>query len=142
MILLLKRRYTPRASLGRLYLNQKELCLIREAPKSCYDPNNHCLEEGRYELEPNHSEAIGWFIGVGKKGRIVHKSHPQLPGLAELCPVTNFNSEGIPMFTKLAFLKLMDRLNLFWERGEVLELEIVSEDVPYRLESCLEQSYS
>ncbi|MBN7816269.1 hypothetical protein [Algoriphagus pacificus] len=142
MRLLLKRRYTPRGSLGRLYLGQKQLCFIREAPKSCYDQAIHCLEEGTFELEAAHSEEEGWFIRVGERGLIKARKGESRPGLNELCPVTSYRADGTSLFTKLAFLKLMDELTPFWERGEILDLQIVSTGIPYQLESCLEQSYS
>ncbi|MBN3581966.1 hypothetical protein JYB64_06165 [Algoriphagus aestuarii] len=142
MRLLLKRRYTPRGSLGRLYLGPKQLCFIREAPKSCYDQEVHCLEEGTYELEASHLEEEGWFIRVGEKGLIKARTADSRPGLNELCPVTSYRANGTPLFTKLAFLKLLDELSPYWERGEILDLQIVSTGIPYQLESCLEQSYS
>lgn len=142
MRLLLKRRYTPRGTPGRLFLGTRQLCFIREAPKSCYDPDFHCLEEGVYELEPVHTEEEGWRIRVGKKGWIRSKPPDQKPESTELCPVTAYTAEGTPLFTKLAFLKLMDELNEVWERGEVIELQVMSVGVPYALDSCREPSYS
>lgn len=142
MRLLLKRRYTPRGTLGRLFLGTRQLCFIRESPKACYSPNRHCLEEGVYELEPVHTEAEGWRIGVGDKGWIRCKLPEQSPASGELCPLSAYRADGTPLFTRLAFLKLMDELSPIWERGEVLELEVVSPGVPYRLESCRIRSYS
>ncbi|TDK42049.1 hypothetical protein [Algoriphagus formosus] len=141
MRLLLKRRYSPQNTLGALYLGPKKLCLIREAPKGCFDPSRYCLEEGCYEIEPEHEEEKGWYIRVGKEGSIIPKTAPHSPGIFELCPVTNFRKDGTPMFTRLAFLKLMDFLTPFWERQEVIELQIVSYGIPYQLESCLSPSY-
>lgn len=142
MRLLLRRRYTPRETPGRLFLGTRQLCFIREAPKSCFDPESHCLEEGVYELEPVHTEEEGWRIRVGGKGRILSKSPEQKPASGELCPVTSYKADGTPLFTRLAFLKLMDELGPVWERGEVIELQIVSVGIPYALESCRIPSYS
>jgi hypothetical protein len=61
---------------------------------------------------------------------------------AELCPVTEYRADGTPLFTKLAFLKLMDELGLVWERGEMVELQVVSVGIPYAMESCRIPSYS
>ncbi len=141
MRLLLKRRYSPRNTLGALHLGPRKLCLIREAPKDCFDPSRNCLEEGCYELEPDHDERIGWFIRVGNSGRLIPKTAPYLPGKFEICPVTKFRKDGTPLFTRLAFLKLMDFLTPYWERQEVVELQIVSSPIPYQLESCLSPSY-
>jgi hypothetical protein len=56
--------------------------------------------------------------------------------------VTEYRADGTPLFTKLAFLKLMDELSEVWERGEVIELQIMSVGIPYVLESCQVPSYS
>ena len=122
------------------------LCLHR--PKSCtnrlgsclHEPIS-CMEEGVYELDPTYSEEKGWEIGVGEKGKI--SSYPGEDKLESnsIYPVSCYRADGTPLFTKLAFLKLMEKLEQEWGRGEVVELQIVSEQVPYLLESCLEQSY-
>ena len=65
MRLLLKRRYTPRGTPGRLYLGHRQLCFVREAPKDCYAGEYSCLSEGVYELQAVHSEEEGWMITVG-----------------------------------------------------------------------------
>lgn len=142
MRLLLRRRYTPRGTPGRLFLGNRQLCFIREAPKSCFNPDFHCMEEGVYELEPVHTEEEGWRIRVGEKGWILSKAPDQKPKSDELCPVTAYTADGTPLFTRLAFLKLMDELGPVWERGEVIELQVVSVGVPFTLESCRIQSYS
>lgn len=142
MRLLLKRRYTPRDTPGRLFLGTRQLCFIREAPKSFFNPDSSCLEEGVYELEPVHTEEEGWKIRVGKKGWIRSKAADQKPESGELCPVEAYRADGTPLFTRLAFLKLMDELGPVWERGELIELQVVSLGVPYALDSCRVPSYS
>jgi len=124
-----------------LLLGQKQLCFTRELPKSCFDTGSACLEEGVYELEAIHSEEKGWEVGIADIGKLA-----QLPLGNDLkpntvYPVTSYRADGTPLFTKLATGKLMERLEREWERGEIVELQIVSEPVPYLLESCLEQSY-
>ena len=142
MRLLLKRRYTPRESLGRLFLGQRQLCFIREAPKNCFGSKFSCMEEGIYELEPIHSEASGWQIRVGDKGLILSKAADQLPGTFELCPVSCYRADGTPLFTKLAFQKLLDELGEYWGRGEILQLQIESKAIPYSYQACQIPSYS
>jgi hypothetical protein len=142
MRLLLRRRHRLRGTRGRLFLGNRQLCYVREAPKSCLSPDRHCLEEGVYELEPVHTEEEGWRIRLGSSGWILSKSADQHPGNGELCPVTAYRKDGTPLFTRLAFLKLMDELGPVWERGETVELQVVSEGIPYKLESCLQPSYS
>ncbi|WP_192350297.1 hypothetical protein [Algoriphagus sp. Y33] len=162
MRLVLHRRYKATITLGRLFLGQKQLCFTREPPKACFGKEITCLEEGVYELEhslglclhrpksnlkegvyelePIHSEEKGWEIGIGGRGKIA--SYPWGRPLESdaIYPVTGYGSDGKPVFTKLAFLKLLGRLEREWERGEVVELQIVSEEIPYLLESCLERS--
>lgn len=142
MRLLLKRRYTPRGTPGRLFLGRRQLCFIREAPKACYNPKIHCIEEGVYELEPVHTEEEGWRIRVGGKGWILSKVPERKPDSWELSPVTAYRADGTPLFTKLAFLKLMDELGPVWERGEVVELKIVSQGIPYPKAVCQTASCS
>jgi hypothetical protein len=142
MRLLLKRRYTPRGTPGRLFLGGRQLCFVREAPKSCFEPDVHCLEEGVYELEPVHTEAEGWSIRVGERGWIRSRPPDHSPVSGELCPVTAYRADGSPLFTRLAFLKLLDVLSPVWERGEVVELQVMSQGVPYRLDSCRIRSFS
>ncbi len=142
MRLLLRRRYTPRGTPGRLFLGNRQLCFIREAPKSCFSSGFHCLEEGTYELEPVYTEEEGWRIRVGETGWIRPGTSGYNPGLGELCPVTSYRADGTPLFTRLAFLKLMDELGQVWERGEQIELQVISVPVPYRLDPCRIPSYS
>lgn len=142
MRLLLKRRYTPRGTPGRLYLGHRPLCLMREAPKACFGREHSCLSEGVYELQPEHSEAEGWMIRVGKQGWIKSLGPDQLPTSGIMAPVTCYRAEGRPLFTRLAFQRLFDELGCCWERGEVVELQVVSVGVPYLRESCRIPSYS
>ncbi|SFU01987.1 hypothetical protein SAMN04489724_3353 [Algoriphagus locisalis] len=109
---------------------------------SCLHEPISCMEEGVYELEAIHSEAKGWEVGVEEKGKISSYPGDEKLESYSIYPVTSYRADGTPLFTKLAFLQLMERLELEWERGEVVELQIVSEGIPYLLESCLEQSYS
>jgi hypothetical protein len=132
MRLLLKRRHGLRGTRGKLLLGGRQLCLIREAPKSCFSPGVHCLEEGVYELEPVHTEQEGWRIRVGEKGLIRPGPPEYSPESGELCPVTAFRADGTPLFTRLAFLRLMDELGAHWERGEILELQVISIGFPIR----------
>ncbi|MBN7813100.1 hypothetical protein J0A68_19250 [Algoriphagus sp. H41] len=136
MRLLLMRRYTPRVTLGRLFLGNRQVSFIREAPKACCNPGLHCLEEGVYELEPVHTEEEGWRIRVGDRGWIRSKAPNQAPGSGELCPVSAYRADGTPLFTQLAFLKLMDELEPVWEKGEVVELQIVARTLPYSQPTC------
>lgn len=142
MRLVLHRKYKARITLGRLFLGKQQLCFTREPPKACFGTGTGCMEEGVYELEPVHSEEKGWEIGIGEAGKISRYAGDEKLGRCSICPVTSYRADGTPMFTRLAFLKLMDRLEREWERGEVVELQIVSEDIPYLLEPCLEQSCS
>ncbi|WBL41281.1 hypothetical protein PBT90_10990 [Algoriphagus halophytocola] len=142
MRLVLHRKYRAGITLGRLFLGEQQICFTREPPKACFGTGTLCVEEGVYELEPIHSEEKGWEIGVADKGKI--SAYPWEEPMVSNCiyPLTCYRADGIPLFTKLAFLKLLERLEREWERGEVVELQIISEGVPYLLESCLEQSYS
>lgn len=142
MRLLLKRRYTPRGTPGRLYLGQRQLCFVREAPKACYGREHSCLSEGVYELQPVHTEEEGWMIRVGEQGWIKSLGPDKPPASGILGPVTSYRADGTPLFTHLAFQRLLDELGLWWERGEVVELQVVSVGVPYQLESCRIPSYS
>ncbi|MFC5624564.1 DUF5675 family protein [Algoriphagus winogradskyi] len=141
MRLVLHRKYKATVTLGRLFLGQKQLCFTREPPKACFGKEIACLEEGVYELEAMHSEGKGWEIGIGDKGKISSYQGEDKLESSSLYPVTSYRADGTPLFTKLAFLQLMERLESEWERGEIVELQIVSEQVPYLLESCLQRSY-
>ena len=142
MRLMLIRRYTQRATLGRLYLGNRQLCLVREAPKACFGAGTQCLEEGVYELQPEHSESEGWSLRVGESGKVCSRSVRQPLGTGDISPVSSYRADGTPLFTRLAFLKLVDELGQYWERGEVLELQIVSDGIPYRRPSCRTASCS
>ncbi|MCE7057172.1 hypothetical protein LZF95_21000 [Algoriphagus sp. AGSA1] len=163
MRLVLHRKYRASVTLGRLFLGKQQLCFTREPPRACFGtvyqsiqeelseapsrlgPCLHgpisCLEEGVYELEPIHSEEKGWEIGIGDKGKICGYAGEEKLESCSIYPVTCYRADGTPLFTKLAFLKLMGRLEREWERGEVVELQVISEGIPYLLESCLEQSF-
>ncbi|RAI93827.1 DUF5675 family protein [Algoriphagus yeomjeoni] len=141
MRLVLHRKYKAKLTLGRLFLGQQQICFTREPPKACFGKEIACLEEGVYELEATHSEGKGWEVGIGEKGKISRYKRDEMLEPNSIYPVTSYRADGTPLFTKLAFLKLMEKLESEWARGEVVELQIVSERVPYLLESCLEQSY-
>lgn len=141
MRLVLHRRYKATVTLGKLVLGQKQICFTREPSKACFGTDVSCLDEGVYELQPIHSEEKGWEIGIGDRGKIASYPWDQPPVTNSIYPVTSYREDGTPLFTKLAFLKLMERLEREWERGEIVELQIVSEGNPYQLESCLQQSY-
>ena len=142
MRLLLKRRYTPRQTLGRLYLGSRLLCGIREAPKSCYSPSKHCIEEGVYELEPMHTEEKGWEIRIRDQGYIRPIGPDQLPDHSEMGPVTDFVGKGQPTFTRLAFQTLLGELGERWERGEIVELQVVGIGIPSPTKVCRIPSFS
>lgn len=142
MRLLLKRRYTPRGTPGRLFLGNRQLCFIREAPKSCFGGGYSCISEGVFELIPVHTEQEGWTVQVGDQGWIKPLSPDQHPKTGTLAPVSTYRADGTPLFTRLAFQKLMDQLSPWWERGEVVELQVVSVGVPYLLETCRIPSFS
>jgi|GEM_PF-1687887 len=141
MRLVLHRKYRATLTLGRLLLGQKQLCFTREPPKACFGKEIACLDEGVYELEAIHSEEKGWELGIREGGKISTYVGDEKLESNSIYPVTSYRADGTPLFTKLAFLKLMERLEREWERGEIVELQIVSERIPYLLESCLEQSY-
>ncbi|WP_339707680.1 hypothetical protein [Algoriphagus aquimarinus] len=163
MRLVLHRKYRATLTLGRLLLGQKQLCFTREPPKACFGKDVACLEEGVYELEhslglfphrlkswikegvyklePVHSEERGWEIGIADIGKFASYPWDQPLESSSIYPVTSYRADGTPLFTKLAFLQLMEMLEREWERGEIVELQIVSVPVPYLLKSCLQQSY-
>ncbi|PZX49969.1 hypothetical protein LV84_04159 [Algoriphagus ratkowskyi] len=163
MRLVLHRKYKATVTLGRLLLGKKQVCFTQEPPKACFGKHIACLDEGVYELDdslgqppqrpkfgikegvykldPIHSEERGWEIGIADIGKFASYPWNQPLESNRIYPVTSYRADGTPLFTKLAFLKLMERLEREWERGEIVELQIVSEPVPYLLKSCLEQSY-
>ncbi|MEB2778467.1 DUF5675 family protein [Algoriphagus sp. D3-2-R+10] len=141
MRLVLHRKYKATVTLGRLFLGQKQLCFTREPPRACFGTDSTCVEEGVYELEAIHSEEKGWEIGIADKGKVARLPIGSSLASNTVYPVTSYRADGTPLFTKLAHLKLMERLEREWDRGEIVELQVVSEGVPYLLESCLEQSY-
>jgi hypothetical protein len=142
MRLLLRRRYTPRGTPGRLFLGNRQLCFVREAPKACFGASASCVAEGVYELTPVHDEAEGWSIRVGEQGWIRSRPPEHSPGPDELCPVTAYRADGTPLFTRLAFLKLLDELSVLWEGGEVVELQVIAREVSYKREACRIPSWS
>ncbi|MEB2778497.1 DUF5675 family protein [Algoriphagus sp. D3-2-R+10] len=141
MRLVLHRKYKATVTLGRLFLGQKQLCFTREPPRVCFGTDSTCMEEGVYELEAIHSEEKGWEIGIADKGKVARLPIGCSLASNTVYPVTSYRADGTPLFTRLAHLKLMERLEREWDRGEIVELQVVSEGVPYLLESCLEQSY-
>lgn len=142
MRLVLKRRYTPRLTFGRLFLGNKQICFIREAPNAYYCPANPCLEEGVYELHPDHTESRGWEVKIGDRGMIKSGTPEKAPDKYEVMPVTSYRADGTPLFTKLAFQKLLELLEIHWDSGEVIELQVISVGIPFLRESCRAVSYS
>lgn len=138
MKLLLRRRYRPKRTIGNLSCTGKVICKTIEAPNSIFNPPEECLPEGKYPLQLIHSEIFGWMIGVGQneEGRIRSLNDDSVLQKGCIYPITCWRADGTPMFFKLAHLRLMDKMAQAWENGEEIELEIVCEPVPYRLERC------
>ncbi|MDG1275665.1 MAG: hypothetical protein P8O16_00190 [Algoriphagus sp.] len=140
MRLHLIRRYKPGETIGRLVLGTKLICIVREAPKECFNGAYSCLSEGLYSLMPIHTEDKGWMISLGTKGLILPKSAELNPGSNELIPFSCFNEAKVPMFSRLAFSKLFERLELEWANDSVVELLISGIPVPYSLAKCRSRS--
>lgn len=116
----------------------KLICKTIEAPNALYNPPESCLPEGKYSLNLIHTEELGWMIGIGKKekGKIMPLIKDSVLEKGCIYPLTCWRADGTPLFLKLAHLRLMEKLTLAWESGEEIELEIVCEPVPYRLQRC------
>lgn len=138
MKLILSRRYRPKRTLGHLSCMGKAICRTIEAPRAMYNPRESCLPEGKYILNLIHTEEQGWIVGVGNEGE--GKIMPLISDSAlkqgGIYPLTCWRADGTPLFLKLAHLRLMEKLSRAWEMGEEIELEIVCEPVPYRLQRC------
>ena len=134
---LLRRRYRPKRTIGHLSCMGKEICKTIEAPNPLFNPPESCLPEGKYDLKLIHTEEQGWIIGIGKKeaGRIIPMIKDSVLRKGCIYPLTCWRADGTPLFLKLAHWKLMERLTPAWETGEEIELEIVCEPVPYRVQA-------
>ncbi|UCS93216.1 hypothetical protein KZP23_21620 [Echinicola marina] len=138
MKLLLKRSYWPTATHGEISLQGKSICQVLEASRA--HPSLPCIAEGIYRLGLLYEEMGGWSYGICKlKGKLVSQFSPlkkeEVPS-NYICPVSGIEKEGKGSFSRLAFLKLRDRLHeLFQSEDEVL-LEIYS-DVNEGLNLCM-----
>lgn len=124
--------------MGILSCMGKAICRTIEAPKAFYNPPESCLPEGKYILNIIHSEELGWIVGVGKaeEGKILPLISDSVLRKDCIYPLTCWRADGTPLFLKLAHLRLVEKLERAWETGEEIELEIVCEPVPYRVQPC------
>ncbi|EKB48702.1 DUF5675 family protein [Cecembia lonarensis] len=128
MKLLLLRRYGKKETRGILYRDNRPLCRTLEPPaaKLAQLP---CLPEGEYLLQLAYSESKGWYLVLHCPGRAIKgRIFPLFQGhhFRNLCisPVTAYRENG--RFSKLAFLKLMDKIEAWTAEGEEISIEIRS----------------
>ena len=127
MKLLLKREYGKHLTKGSLSLEGKLLCKTLE-PSAKSKPNP--CAEGLYRLTYDYDDDRGWYLYFEAYGRRIEIGANSVTGNVDIIiPVTCFK-KGIPMFTRLAFRKLTDKLMDCMEEGEEVWLEIYSEFKP------------
>lgn len=133
MKLYLKREYWPTATHGRVFLHNREIARTMEsARKQPGDSPPACLPEGCYSVERLYTEQAGWHLGVmDGDGHKLARFRPSLCVKVELgsdmAPVTDWKGEGKGIFTRLATLKLQDRIFELIDAGERISLEVFSD---------------
>ncbi|MFD2201820.1 DUF5675 family protein [Shivajiella indica] len=142
MKLQLIRWYGKKETRALLLKDNKILCKTLEPSLTAAYPVPVCIPEGVYTFKLEYGEEIGWYIlliGADQsiKGQMLPLKGGMKTGEYTLSPVTSYRESG--RFSKLAFLKLMDRLSEWISQGEEISLEISSAKTSMRKEQWYSQ---
>ncbi|MDO9552230.1 DUF5675 family protein [Rhodonellum sp.] len=132
MKLLLVRKYHKDKTLGRISSQGLQIVKTKENPHPDFTAVGHCIPEGCYQIHGDYSEERGWYLEISGNGIPNPVSfRPLCDGILQhgqgIAPVTYFKGDGMGMFSRLATLKLMDKVFQAIEQGEEVQLEICEE---------------
>ncbi|MGY6521527.1 MAG: DUF5675 family protein [Mongoliitalea sp.] len=123
MVLQLFRRYEETRTLGLLKMYGKVISKTLENPRLATTP---CMDEGKYELLLRYNEQRGWYLQVDCLETNAYTVEPLHQGNKvsdySIVPVLYWNNRE--KFSKLATLKLMDKLETIYASGDRIWLEI------------------
>src|SRR5690554_13731 len=141
MRLLLLRRYRPDVTRGVLSCRGKHWVWTVEMPHPDYAPPLACIPEGCYAIKGNYSEKWGWHLNIVGNNLPKPVSFRPLVHLngqpnCHIMPVSFFGENGKAMFSRLANLKLTDRIYNILAEGEEVRLEIVGISVNLKRSLC------
>ncbi|TVP50559.1 MAG: hypothetical protein EA341_07285 [Mongoliibacter sp.] len=130
MKLHLCRRYGQNFTSGILYWGRSPICRTMEPSLTHSFPSPPCISEGSYKVDLAYFEEVGWFLELtslnpeGIKGFILPLINGRECRDYSISPVVSFQASG--RFSKLTFLKLMDKVSDCLAEGEEITLEITS----------------
>lgn len=130
----LYRTYHPQGTNGSLYCNDVFLCHTIELPWLDNKPQQSCIPEGRYVLQPRWSVRHRYHLQVLQvPGRSLILLHPANDAAKELqgciAPVTVLTAPGRGLYSRRAFDRLMRRV-AFTGREEPFFLTIQNTRTP------------
>ena len=131
MVLFLTRTYFPDGTNGTLYCAGRLIAYSIELPWKQNAQRVSCIPEGKYFIRKRYSRTFGWHLEVVN---VAHRSfilfHPANHALTELqgciAPVSKLSGPGMGLLSKKAFSKLKALVYSALERGEAVELCIIS----------------
>ena len=129
MDLVLKRKYLPDGTNGKIWLQQQLICMTIELPWNDNLKRKSCIPEGRYSLKRRFSERFGWHILIDLvPNRSLILFHPANHAQKELngciAPVTSLIGEGKGNDSRKAFERLKKVVYEYLQRGEEVFLHI------------------
>lgn len=129
MDLVLKRKYLPDGTNGKIWLQQQLICMTIELPWNDNLKRKSCIPEGRYSLKRRFSERFGWHILIDLvPNRSLILFHPANHAQKELngciAPVTSLIGEGKGNDSRKAFERLKKVVYAYLQRGEDVFLHI------------------
>ena len=111
MVLILRRRYFPEGTNGKLECGGKLICNTIELPWKKNKRRVSCIPEGKYILQKRCSANFKWHIEImNVANRTLILFHPANNAIKELngciAPVTKISGAGIGLMSRKAFSKL------------------------------------
>ena len=129
MDLILKRKYLPEGTNGKIWLQQQLICRSIELPWKNNLIRKSCIPEGKYPLKKRFSERFGWHILIDSvPNRSLILFHPANHAQKELngciAPVNSLIGEGKGIDSRKAFERLKKIVYEYLQRGEEVNLNI------------------
>ena len=131
MVLTITRTYFPDGTNGKLECEGKFLSYTIELPWKKNEKSVSCIPEGKYFIKKRYSNKFKWHLEiVDVSDRSLILFHPANHAQNELngciAPVSKLSGPGMGLLSRNAFIKLKDFIYKILERGESVELIIMS----------------
>ena len=131
MVIFLTRTYFPEGTNGRLECEGRFISFTIELPWKKNEKRVSCIPEGKYFIKKRYSNKFKWHLEIlDVSDRSLILFHPANHAKNELkgciAPVSKLSEPGMGLLSRKAFIKFKDFVYKILERGESVELIIIS----------------